>query len=732
MAEALLRAYATVVVALRWPIAIAWLIATAAAVIGLPPLSQTSVGSLGSIVPEDSPALAAERASAAAFGFPLFSRTILARRDARGLAAGEQAGWALAAARLDAAGGRRVRDREGETIAVAGAIPLVNQPPLAGATPERGTAALAYLLFAPSVSAADRVDGAAALRRGRLHPAHVTGVVPARVTAADTIAGKLLLVELATGLLVAIVVGLHFRAPGAPLAVLAVVTVSYLLAIRVLPWLAARMGLTAPQEVGPMIVVLLFGALTDYSIFLLTRCRARLAAGDGRTDAARAATRDLVPIVTVAALIVSAASAALVLARFGFFRAFGPGMAAAIAVGWAVTVTLLPALLAIFGRALFWPSSPGSAGAGVRRRRRLLAAVTRHPLAAALAVVAVLAVPAAGLARLRLADPAIRGLPAGADARAGYQDIAAGFGPGFVAPTLVVLRGDGLGERGAALARLQRELEDRRGVAAVLGPADLPLAPGQGALVARDGRTARLALVWAGDPLGAQAIARVRELRADLPGLLRRAGLGGSQALVGGDTALSADTISLALGDLVRVAPAVLLVVMIVLALYLRAIAVPLLLVAASTLGVAAALGGLAWAWGALSSGAIAYYVPFAVAVLLLGLGSDYSVLLIGRIWDRARERPAREAIVDAGARAARPINVAGLVLAMSFGLLAMVPLWEFRQFALAMAGGLLLDAFVVRPLLLPALVALVAGRGGAPARERGAWRRRERSRYRV
>jgi RND superfamily putative drug exporter len=716
MGSRLARWYATAIVTLRWPIVLAWVVATVAVVIALPPLSQRSAGSLGSIVPEHSEALAAREEAARAFSFPLFSQTIIAHRDAGGMSIREQLDWGVAAAGLARGGGTRVPDPDGDAIPVAGAVPLVNAGPLAGATPERGTAALAYLLFPRSVSPADRAQAAAVLVHRFQTPAHVTGIIPARLTLTEVILDRLWIVELATGLLVALVVGLHFRAIGAPLATVSAIVFSYLIAVRVIPWLAAAANIDVPREVAPMIVVLLFGALTDYSIFFLSRCRARLADGAERRDAARMAVRELVGIVTVAAAIVTGASATLTLARFDFFQAFGPGMAATIGIAWLVAITLVPALLAIFGSKMFWPGRPSARARTSGPRRRLLGVVAEHPSSFALLVLTALLVGATGLIHLQLANPAIRGLPAGASAQAGYHDIAAGFGPGFAAPTLVVIHGHHLDRRRAALERVQNALEARPRVAAVLGPGDDPLPGTHGVFVASGGRTARLALVVDEDPLSARAIADIRGLRSSIDELLDRAGLDDATARVGGDTALSADTISLAVGDLAIVAPAVLLVVFALLALYLRAIIVPLLLLAASALALAAALGITVWTWRWLGGGGLAYYVPFAVAVLLLALGSDYSVLLAGRIWDKARRPPLSDAVADAATQAARPITTAGLVLAGSFALLALVPLWEFRQFALAMAAGLLVDAFVVRSLLVPALVAFAGRHGAAPA----------------
>jgi len=154
--------------------------------------------------------------------------------------------------------------------------------------------------------------------------------------------------------------------------------------------------------------------------------------------------------------------------------------------------------------------------------------------------------------------------------------------------------------------------------------------------------------------------------------------------------------------------------------LFLRAVVAPLYLVAASALTLAAALGITVYTFqGLLGFGEITYFVPFAAAVLLLSLGSDYNVFLAGDIWAEARRRPLREAVEVAGARAATPITVAGIVLAGSFALLALVPVRPFRELALAMAVGLLLDAFLVRTLLVPALIVLVGGRSAWPTRLR-------------
>jgi RND superfamily putative drug exporter len=208
----------------------------------------------------------------------------------------------------------------------------------------------------------------------------------------------------------------------------------------------------------------------------------------------------------------------------------------------------------------------------------------------------------------------------------------------------------------------------------------------------------------------------MRSLRERMPALLRRAGLDDARTEFAGDTALVAETAAKTSDDLARIAPVALIAVIAILAVFLRAIVAPLYLVGASVLALTASLGATAWILDrGLGHTGISYYVPFAAAVLLVALGSDYNVFLVGRVWQEAARRPLREAVEVGASRAARPITIAGIVLALSFALLAIVPLRPFRELALAMTGGLLIDAFLVRTVFVPALITLVGRRSGWP-----------------
>ncbi len=227
--------------------------------------------------------------------------------------------------------------------------------------------------------------------------------------------------------------------------------------------------------------------------------------------------------------------------------------------------------------------------------------------------------------------------------------------------------------------------------------------------MAKSGDAARYLVVFNSDPLGARAISAAQTIRRRMPELLAAAGLSGAQPLVGGDSALSADTANATHSDFLRVTPIAIAVIFCMLALLLRALVAPVYLLVASVLGLLAALGLTTYLFeGVLGHSGISIFVPLTIAVLLLSMGSDYNIFLVGRIWHEARVRPLREAIVVAGGRSTRAITTAGVVLAGSFAAAALIPLDSFRELAFGMAVGLLIDALVVRALLVPALISLV------------------------
>lgn len=323
---------------------------------------------------------------------------------------------------------------------------------------------------------------------------------------------------------------------------------------------------------------------------------------------------------------------------------------------------------------------------------------------------------ASGLAWLELGNPVIRSLPADSQTRQADEQLRQGFAPGIAAPTTLVVTAPGIAERRAELAELQQLLAAQPGVAGVIGPGSNPAERSVGVVLSPGGDAARFIIVSDTNPLGADAVRLIGNLQARTGGLLEAVGLDGARALYAGNTAILGETIQTANEDILRVLPAVLLAVALVLAVLLRAIVAPIYLVLLAVLGPLAALGlAVALFQGILGFPELTFFVPLAAGVLLIALGSDYNIFLVGRIWEEARRRPLREAVVAAGSGASQAISAAGLVLSASFAALALVPIDTFQQLAFVLAAGLLIDAFLVRSILTPAVIALVGERSGWP-----------------
>jgi RND superfamily putative drug exporter len=768
----LARSYAFVVVSLRYLIVGGWAAAVVLAIMFLPPLSATSSGGLSGLIPPGSAAARAEADVAHQFGFPIDAAVAIVQRAPHGMPAavrdralrqaiavdrrlsGQPEGQlATAAAALARAGhpdaarilsGPVSPGPPGGITGLTGAFPLPNAAGLLRGTNEQSTTVITFLAFRPGTSFGAQTAGANAYVHWFLshpddHVVGVTGPVPAEYDQSQIIGKDIVWVELFTVLAIALIVGVRFRSVGAPLATLACAGTAYVIAIRVVVWLAGRMGVTLPPDLDPVLVVLLLGVTTDYTVFFLDGMRAQIAGGVPRIRAARLATAEFAPIILAAGIIVAASAASLVVARTKMLSAFGPGLALTVLTAMAVSMTLGPALMAIFGGLLFRPvprwlrrqgvtrregggRRPGRPPArwNLRTRAARLAAARPMALLIAAAGIAGLLAAAWGAHTIHLGSPLIRELPASASvARAGAA-AADGFAPGILSPTEILVIGPGVARQTAALARLQHELASRPGVAEIAGPASLPGSIPVNPMLAASGGAARFVVVENTDPLDATAISRVRQLQHDLPALARAAGLRGARFELAGQTALTGDSIGSVFADLGRVALAIMVVTLVLLALFLRSLLAPVYLLAASVLAVFATLGlTIGIGQHILGYGSLVYFVPFAAGVLLVSLGSDYNVFVVGRIWEEARRRPVADAVAAATPQASRAITTAGVALAASFAMLAVIPLEQFRQIALAMALGVVLDAIAVRSLLVPALVALFGRLGMWPGNRR-------------
>ncbi len=721
--------YARITYRLRWVIVAAWVAGAAAATVFLPALQTSGSGDLGSLVPAHSAATQTERRVLHDFKYPLDSNVAVVVHNESGLDPLTQLDVVLWALRVD----QQLLKLQPPypNGLVLGALPVLNTAHLFPTSHRPGTTAVTYLFFAPSTTLAEQTRLANEYAQHFTtdgspgdHPqTAVTGMFPAQVQQSNLVMSHLMWLEIATLVLVTLIVAVTFRSVIAPIVLLAAAVLTYLVALRVLGYVGSQVSVNVPQALEPLVVALILGILTDYSVFFLTGMRRRLQLGKDVREAFLFSLRDNIPIVAVAGLTVAAGTGALYASRLQLFRSFGPGLAIAVLVGTAAATTFVPAAMGILGTSVYWPSKPGSDlhPEEIRVRLRpswLVKSISRKRGATVAAALATMALGAAcyPLTHLHLDTSFIDGLPHGQPAYQGAQLAKRGFAYGVLAPTTVLVSGPQVKTNGAGLNRLQTLIGHQPGVAGVLGPATIPFVGPQGIFVRQDKTEARYLVFLDGSPLGGDGISEYRHLRDNLPTLLQRADLGNATVATTGDTAIASAAASETVRNLVIVYIAAFVAELIILALFLRALLAPLLLLLASSLVIAASLGLTTWVFqDHLNATGLTFYAPFATTVLLLALGSDYNVFGTGRIWEEAANNPLKRAIRRALPESARAITTAGLTLAGSFALIAIIPLTAFHEMAFTMFAGLLIDTFLVRSIVTPALLTLVGPAAGWP-----------------
>lgn len=710
------RGYRTAVSRGRWFVIAAWI----AAVVALPlTLGSGTTGgsSLGGLLPAHSRAVQLETKSLAQFDVPVLSETAVVLHDPDGLnpfVRADDVIWALAHA-VRYLGG--APPAAGSDILAAVPVPVARQD-----------SAVTYLYMPSDTSPVD------AKRLAERYAAHfagdpgvetyVTGLVPAEVSQQNHVLSRLDVFAIASLALVALIVALAFRSVLAPLLVLAIFAAGYAVSRPLLGQLATWLGFPMPQQIEPIVVALLLGVVTDYSVLFFSEMRRRLRDGTSAHDAVSQTLQHEAHVVLIAGLTVAGGTSALLAANFQLFRAFGPALTLTVLIGLALSLTLTPAVMTVVGRRLFRLSGTAPHRDWrevVRRGERtgpLIRVLTRRPTAAlgAVLVAAALGAAAYPLIHASLSVSFVEPLPSSDPVERGAAILARAGIRGATAPTELLVESRGIADRRPQLVRLQHEVEQQPGVAEVLGPAQNPLPRRFGVFLSRTGDAARLIVIFHADPLASHGIADYQRLRQRAHALARKAGLPTARLEFTGQTAIAAELAQLTRSNLRLTLLAALGVEFLVLVLYLRALLTPIVLLACSSLGVAAALGLTTLVFQhALGHPGLTFYAPFATAVLLLSLGADYNVFAVGNIWDEARRNPLRRALRVAVPRSRRPIRTAGFILAATLGMVAIIPLGTFREMAFTMTVGLLIDTLLVRPVLTPAVLTLLGRAGGWP-----------------
>jgi RND superfamily putative drug exporter len=447
--------------------------------------------------------------------------------------------------------------------------------------------------------------------------------------------------------------------------------------------LAKHAGLVVNAESAGILTVLVFGAGTDYALLLVARYREELRRHADRHEAMAVAMRRAGPAIIASASTVVAGLLCLLAAETNSTRGLGPVAAIGVVVALVAMLTLLPALLVIAGRWIFWPARPsfGSAeptanGVWARVGRRIIRRPRMVWVGTAL-VLGALAVPVLGLHANGLTEK--QSFTTQVGSVSGEELLARHFPAGAGSPVVVITRAAKTGEVQAALAATP-------GIVAVTPPVVRGgLAYLQGTLAAAPDSAAAYSTVE-----------RVRDAVHAIPG---------SDAEVGGDSAINLDVESAARHDRDIIIPIILVVVFIILAFLLRALLAPLLLVATVGLSFSAALGVSTLVFKHIFGvDAADSAFPLFVFVFLVALGIDYNIFLMTRVREETQRRGTRAGALTGLAATGGVITAAGFVLAGTFAVLATLPVTSFAQIGFAVAFGVLLDTLVVRSILVTAL----------------------------
>ena len=487
-------------------------------------------------------------------------------------------------------------------------------------------------------------------------------------------------------------------------ATLAVVIVLLLLTYRspvlwLLPILSAGVALTVAQAViylltqhanltvngqsEGILVVLVIGASTDYALLLIARYREELRRHADRHQAMAVALRRAGPAIIASGLTVVAGMLCLLAAESNDISGLGPVAAVGIAVGLIAMITLLPALLVIFGRWIFWPVRPGFGSSEPSSRgfwSRVGQAIGRRPRTVWMVTAILLAAGAAGMVGFKFGTlttaQSFRGTPPSIAA----QNVLSRYFPaGSGEPIEVISTASSGGQVRTALAGTD-------GIATVTQP------------VTRDSRSFLQATMTPA-PDSTAAYTLVDKVRTEVHAIP------GAQAKVGGGTAINKDVETAAAHDRDLLIPLILGVVLLILGLLLRAIVAPLVLIGTVVLSFASALGISAlffkhvFGFAGADTG-----MPLFVFVFLVALGIDYNIFLMTRVREESIRSGTRRGALTGLAATGGVITSAGLVLAGTFAMLGTLPLVEFTEIGFAVALGVLLDTIIVRSVLVTAL----------------------------
>ncbi|MFC4775241.1 MMPL family transporter [Paenibacillus sp. GCM10023252] len=550
----------------------------------------------------------------------------------------------------------------------------------------------------------------------------VTGPVGIAVDATGLFEGADVSLLIATVLLVLILLLIIYRSPILAIVPLIGVGFAYFITSPLLGWMADQGWITVDSQAISIMTVLLFGAGTDYCLFLISHYRQELTRESNKFIALRKAFKDGSGAIAMSGFTVVLSLFALLAAKYGAFHRFAIPFSLSILIMGIASLTLIPALLSLLGRASFYPFIPRTEEMEQERARkkgkvykrrddsRKLGAkvgnlVVRKPWTVVITCVVVLSILAGFATQIKFTYDILSSFPEDMPSREGFKVISEAYTPGDLAPATVVVQTDG-----KSAAEVKNELAAVSQVSSV----------GEAVPSKNDPNLQSFSVIFNINPYSMDAMEAIPVLREQAAEALEQAGVANAEdkVWVGGQTATQYDTKELTDRDTLVIIPIVIVLIMVLLVAYLRSVTAMVYLMATVILSYGSALG-LGWIilHYFMGADAIQGSIPLYAFVFLVALGEDYNIFMISSIWQKRKIMPLRQAIREGVAETGGVITSAGLILAATFAVLATLPIQVLVQFGLVTAIGVLMDTFIVRPFLVPAITSLLGKSAFWPAK---------------
>ncbi len=462
--------------------------------------------------------------------------------------------------------------------------------------------------------------------------------------------------------------------------------------------LMGKAGLIMTSQSLSIMTILLFAAVIDYSLFVFSRYREELKSHENKQDAMKLAMRGTGIPVFYSGATVLAAMLILFFAEFGDYKNFAPTFGTTIFIVMLASVTLVPALFAIFGRKSFWPVIPRVGDSQVKSSSlwsKVGRFVTRKPIISVAAISIILLVSASNIFNIEYEFNTLKSFPEDMPSREGYEILEDKFQAGDLAPTTVLFE-----TKNTISEDSRKELAENL--------TDQPLVNNVRVNGTADNESViSYSMTFEKNPYSVETMDALEKIRNDSKQILDESNLSG-ELYFAGETASSVDDRSINNRDLLVIVLLETLLIFIMLIFLTRSIKMPIYMMGTILVSFVAALGlGVFLSSLFFDIGTISNRVPLYSFVFLVALGIDYNIILVSRFMEERKHHPVKKAVEIAVANTGGVISSAGLILAATFAVLMTQPIQLLFVFGFIVAVGILLDTFLIRGVLMPGLLVL-------------------------